>query len=117
MPKELDMEKMLADVDKGKQPQTMGQTKPFLQQYEKPEAAKKPVTKEPPQMPTKSNMPKGGTQSPRGDLGALRQAESNKAGRQIKNNGPDMKPSSRLPYRKPETAIDAKFGPGDKICG
>lgn len=129
MAKELDIDKMLKDVDKGKGPSTAGQTKPYYKKYEK-------ITVEPPSRQNQennlnkfedryksrwgapvSNMPKGGKQSPAGDLSKLRQAESHKA---FKNNfkklGADVHASSCLPYRKPATAIDAKYGPGDKVC-
>jgi len=64
----------------------------------------------------RSHMPPGATLSPKGDLGARRAAELDGAfPRQIKRSGGI--PSNPLKYRRPETAIDAKFGPGDKICG
>lgn len=61
----------------------------------------------------KSKMPKGGTQSPHGDLGELRGKESARA---FKNSGPPVSASKALPYRTPKVGIDAAFGPGDKVC-
>jgi hypothetical protein len=54
--------------------------------------------------------------SPKGDIGAARAAEISKAFRRpIKRSG-DI-PANKLKYRAPSVAIDAKYGPGDKVCG
>ena len=37
--------------------------------------------------------------------------------KQFKGKGKVPDPAAALPFRKPKTAIDAQFGPGDKICG
>ena len=38
-------------------------------------------------------------------------------GKEFKGAGKVPNPAAALPYRKPKTAIDPQFGPGDKICG
>lgn len=68
-----------------------------------------------PMMACKSHMPKGGTLSPKGDIGALRvaEAESVFSRRSLKGKG------ERNPFGKsivPATGIDKQFGPPDKVC-
>ena len=63
-----------------------------------------------------SKMPKGATLSPKGDIGMYSVMEGEKAGKQFKGKGGYDTGSSYLPYRAPETAIDGKFGPGDRVC-
>ena len=64
-----------------------------------------------PKMPSKA--PAGMATAVKGDIGKYRQQEAEKVfpkglgGRAIRNP---------LSYRAPETAIDSKFGPGDKVC-
>ena len=64
-----------------------------------------------PKMPSKA--PYGMEACVKGDIGKYRQQEAEKVfrkglgGRSISNP---------LKYRTPDTAIDAKFGPGDKVC-
>jgi hypothetical protein len=65
-----------------------------------------------PPMP-KSYAPKGMAMAVKGDLGAYRQMESQKVTRK-KLGGRSI--ANPLTYRKPETAIDGKFGPGDRVC-
>ena len=48
----------------------------------------------------KSNMPKGGTQSPKGDLATLRQREAVKAGSPYGRSAKYVEPSKELPTRK-----------------
>lgn len=117
---DLDIDRMLKDVDRGKQPIVAGQVGTFLKSYEKP--AKK-ETKPVPQYgyemgkrsdhpKAKSYLPKGASQSPKGDIGALRNKEVNSAfKRKIRNSGSnDPNP---LHYRKPEVASD--FGRNTSI--
>ena len=63
----------------------------------------------------KSHLPKGATQSPRGDLGADRAAECTSVFRRpIKNAGRGT--LKAFPYRKPETAKDTKLSvAGDEV--
>ena len=108
MAKQLDVDKMLQDVDKGKGPSTMGQTPGFQQNYTS-------QTPPPPPKQPKSNAPRGMANQVTGDLGYYRQIEAGKVfSRPIKRAGRVIE--NPLSYRKPETAIDAKFGPGDKVC-
>ena len=77
---------------------------------------KKPVTQQgdQPQPKPKDNAPAGGV-SPRGDLAALSDKEQSAMfKRPIKKAGPTWHSAQWLPYRKPDTAIDSQFGPGDK---
>lgn len=60
-------------------------------------------------------LPKGSSLSPKGDLGAQRVKESHAVSRKLKAGSAD-KSSSYLPYQAPASAIDSKFGPGDKVC-
>ena len=62
-----------------------------------------------------SHMPKGASLSPKGDLSQHRTAEGASAIRKSAM-GKAERASSYLPYRAPETAIDPKFGPGDRVC-
>lgn len=86
--RELDMDKMLRDIDKGKGPKQAAETKPFYDKYRKPEEGEMKKKKgdmddmhKKGKMPTmRSYMPKGATQSPAGDLGARRGKESVAAG-------------------------------------
>jgi hypothetical protein len=48
----------------------------------------------------------------KGNLGMQRADESEKASRKLGNKVP----RNPLSYRSPDTAIDAKYGPGDKVC-
>lgn len=55
--------------------------------------------------------------SPSGDLAKKADEQfSSFFGRKIKKAGKVPDPAAALPYRKPMTAIDAQFGPGDKIA-
>ena len=51
-----------------------------------------------------------------GNLAAQREMELNKAFSKGKAGKFDN-PKPQLPYKSPETGIDSKFGPGDKVCG
>ena len=66
--------------------------------------------------PAQKNVPGKGELSPKGDLGK-RDDQSFAAGfpRKIKNAGGEDVSSAYLPVRKHQTAIDAQFGPGDKV--
>ena len=63
---------MMADLSRAKAGKTTktGMSAGQLEDYKQMKHSKHP----------KSNMPKGGTMSPKGDIGAMRQAESTKAG-------------------------------------
>ena len=61
----------------------------------------------------RSYAPKGMGNAVKGDLGAYRQEESQKVTRK-KLGGRSI--SNPLHYRAPDTAIDAAYGPGDKVC-
>jgi len=79
----LDMEKMLRDIDQGKGPKHASETKPFYDKYRKPEDGAEKKTKRTPQEKRpegKSNLPKGVSQSPMGDIGMHRQMEAKMAG-------------------------------------
>jgi hypothetical protein len=53
----------------------------------------------------------------KGDLGAYRGQEAD-AQKNFKADGRTGGcTTKKLTYRMPETAIDAKYGPGDTICG
>ncbi len=97
MPK-LDVDKMLKDIDKGKGPSTAGELRPFYRKYEYDTPMKMP--KKPEVIPVKSHMPKGATQSPKGDLGKLQDAELKAAfPRAIKRAGVADYSSDYLPVR------------------
>lgn len=56
-------------------------------------------------------------QSPKGDLGAKSESQRQKFFKKaIKAAGGTDSGTGYLPYRKPQTAIDPKYGPGDKVC-
>jgi|SRR6185295_598616 len=73
-----------------------------------------PVQSTNPYVPSKA--PKGMGNAVKGDLGGYRGQEADK----LKNFKGDGRTGActtkKLTYRYPETAIDSKFGPGDKIC-
>ena len=48
----------------------------------------------------------------KGNIGSQRAEEAAKASRKLGN----AVPRNPLSYRSPETAIDPKYGPGDKVC-
>lgn len=62
-----------------------------------------------PKVPSKA--PAGMDAAVKGDIGMYRQME---AGKQKGMGGKSI--SNPLKYRTPETGIDSKFGPGDKVC-
>jgi len=73
-----------------------------------------PVQSSTPPLPSKA--PKGMGAAVKGDLGMYRGEEADKQ-KGFKGDGrTGCCTSKRLTYRKPDTAIDAKFGPGDYIC-
>lgn len=103
------IDKYLEDVDKRGGTGTMaGDRKNFPTTPIKrpwfggPSSAPKPVSK----------APAGMAAAVKGDLGKYRQMEYAKVARKL--GGRDV--SNPLHYRTPDTAIDAKFGPGDKVC-
>lgn len=59
-----------------------------------------------------SKAPRGMGNAVQGDLGHYRQVEAKK----VFPGLPGKDQGNGLRYRKPATAIDAKFGPGDKVC-
>ena len=74
---------------------------------------KRPFTQPPyGTMAPPSKAPRGMGNAVEGDLGKYRQMEAKK----VFPGLPGKDTASGLPYRKPATAIDAKFGPGDKVC-
>lgn len=111
MAKQLDVDKMLQDVEKGKGPKTLAGESKFIRGYTQP-------SPEPPQTPPpapKSYAPRGMGNQVTGDIGQYRQIETMKVfSRPIKKAGKPI--SNPLSYRRPEMGIDAKFGPGDKVC-
>lgn len=100
MAKTLDIDKMLADADKGKGPSDMGKQHGFIKQYV---GSTMPAPK--------SNAPAGeGFHKLPKDIGKAVQDETMKAFRRpIKNAGPAVRVASYLPYRKP--AIEGGAGP------
>jgi hypothetical protein len=105
------MDKYLEEIDKGTQkPGTLRE----MRQGMPSEPIKRPWFGGP--MPDKkvpSKAPSGDGMYVRGDIGRMRQDESQKVTRK-KLGGRDI--SNPLRYREPQTAIDAKFGPPDKVC-
>ena len=69
-----------------------------------------------PKFPSKA--PAGMANQVKGDIGMYRQQEAKKIfGSAFPGNKlPGHDRINQLKYRAPETAIDAKFGPGDKVC-
>lgn len=105
------MDKYLEQVDKGKQATTLSGIRkeipstPIMRPwFGAPAPTPKPPSKAPSGM---------GTQV-KGDIGMYRQQEAGKVFSRRSLGGRDI--SNPLSYGKPETAIDPKFGPGDKVC-
>lgn len=81
---------------------------PGTMKGEKPKMAKHKME----EYAVKSHMPKGGSQSPKGDLAELRGREIAGAfPRGFKSKGGRPNVSAQLPYRTPDTA-----GGSDKVC-
>jgi hypothetical protein len=101
------IERMLEQAERGKLGGTLRQSRPEGTPYPRPFQAPPRDYSTPP-----SKAPRGMANEVMGDIGAYRQQEAVKVfgaqgGKSISNP---------LRYRKPETAIDAKYGPGDKVC-
>lgn len=62
-----------------------------------------------------SKAPAGMGNAVKGDLGMYRGEEADKQ-KNFKADGRTGRCAQKLTYRSPETAIDAKFAPGDKVC-
>lgn len=104
------MDEYLADVDKHGTTGNLGKER----QQMPSDPIKRPWFGGP--MPTPkptSKAPVGDGMFVRGDIGAMRQAESQKVTRKKLGGSSESNP---LRYRMPETAIDGKYGPGDKVC-
>ena len=61
-----------------------------------------------------SKAPAGMATSVKGDIGMYRQQEAGKVFSRRSLGGKTI--SNPLSYRTPDTAIDSKYGPGDKVC-
>lgn len=100
MAKNLDIDKMLADADKGKGPGTLGKQPGFIKGYTMPSPQPKQE-----QMPApKSNAPAGASfgKLP-ANIGLMTQKEAMKVfPNPIKRAGKDVDPAAALPYRKPK---------------
>lgn len=109
MAKDLDIDKMLADADKGKSPGSMKDYHPYLGKYTKP--APSPQPKQEPMPPPKSYAPAGaGFKKLPSNIGMMTQKEAMKAfSNPIKKAGKPIDAASYLPYRKP--AIEGGSGP------
>lgn len=106
MAKELDIDKMLQAVDKGKGPGTLGSQPKFIKGYTLPS----PQPKQEPMPPPKSNAPKGMGNAVKGDLGYYRGIEAGRAfSNPIKKAGRTGACAKPLTYRKP--AIEGGEGP------
>lgn len=102
------IERMLKQAERGELGGTLSRSRPEGRIYPRPFQAPPRTDQTPP-----SKAPRGMATSVEGDLGKYRQQEMVKIfGAQ---GGKDE--SNPLRYRKPQTAIDEKFGPGDKVCG
>ena len=62
-----------------------------------------------------SKAPAGMGNAVKGDLGMYRGEEADKQ-KGFKGDGRTGRCAPKLSYREPDTAIDSKYGPGDKIC-
>ena len=65
-----------------------------------------------PKLPSKA--PAGMAAAVKGDIGMYRQKEAGKVFSRRSLGGKTI--SNPLSYPMPETAIDSKYGPGDKVC-
>lgn len=99
--------RMLKQVEEGKLGGTLRQSRPEGDRIKRPFQMAPRDYGTPP-----SKAPKGMAYAVEGDLGKYRQMEAKK----VFPGLPGKDTPNRLPYRKPETAIDSKFGPGDKVC-
>jgi hypothetical protein len=101
------IERMLKQAEQGKLGGTLRQSRPEGNRIQRPFQASPRDESTPP-----SKAPRGMGNAVQGDLGKYRQEEARKVFPGI----PGKDTSNPLHYRKPETAIDAKFGPGDKVA-
>ena len=62
-----------------------------------------------------SFMPKGASLSPKGDLGKFRTMEGEKLSK-FKKKGKAVMTSPFASKATPQTGVDKRFGPGDKVC-
>ena len=99
--------RMLEQAEKGQLGGTLKQSRPEGDKIIRPFQAPPRDYSTPP-----SKAPRGMANSVEGDLGMYRQQEARKVFPGLA--GQDE--TNPLRYRKPETAIDAKYGPGDKVC-
>ena len=99
--------RMLDQAEKGQLGGTLRQSRPEGDPIQRPFQAPPRDYSTPP-----SKAPRGMANSVEGDIGMYRQQEARKVFSKLA--GKDI--SNPLNYRKPETAIDAKYGPGDKVC-
>ena len=99
--------RMLEQAEKGQLGGTLKQSRPEGDKIIRPFQPPPRDYSTPP-----SKAPRGMANNVEGDLGMYRQQEARKVFPGLA--GKDE--SNPLRYRKPETAIDAKFGPGDKVC-
>lgn len=108
MAKELDIDKMLQDAEKGKTPSSMGKLPSYIKGITKPMPSPQP--KQEPMPPPKSNAPKGMANAVKGDLGHYRGVEASRAfSNPIKKAGRTGACAKPLTYRKP--AIEGGEGP------
>jgi hypothetical protein len=107
--KELDIDKMLRQAEKGKSPRTLGASPGGVYGIGAPMPSPQP--KQEPMPKPKSNAPKGaGFERLPSNIGLMAQKETMKAfGNPIKRAGKPIDPAGYLPYRKP--AIEGGEGP------
>lgn len=106
-PREDAIERMLKQAERGELGGTLRRSRPEGERIIRPFSPPPRDNGTPP-----SKAPRGMANAVQGDLGAYRQQEARKVFPGIA--GKDA--SNPLRYRKPATAIDEKFGPGDKVC-
>ena len=98
--------KMLKQAEEGKLGGTLRQSRPDDGRVIRPFTSPPRDYSTPP-----SKAPRGMGNAVQGDLGKYRQIEAKK----VFPGLPGKDTASGLPFRKPQTGIDAKFGPGDKV--
>ena len=110
MAKELDINKMLLEADKGMSPSTLGKTTHGV--YGITPRLPSPQPKQEPMPPPKSHAPKGMGNSVHGDLGAARGVEASRAFENpIKKAGRTGSCAKPLTFRKPKMENDQSVMP------
>ena len=105
---------MLEKAEKGKLGGTLKNSRPEGQPVPRPRWGQIWTAPPQPDKTPPSKAPYGMASAVKGDIGMYRQKEAGKAFSRRSLGGGTI--SNPLHYRTPETAIDGKFGPGDKVC-